>query len=97
MFGAYPEDRMDKDLLSFCIEIVLLRMGVPEYEKVVSKLKKDYNCSITDCHQNPEFLKRALQDIFGNAHKAIIEDIKNQLGDATSKRYIAEFIEAMRK
>lgn len=97
MFGAYPEDRMDRDLLSFCIEIVLLRMGVPEYEKVVSKLKKDYNCSITDCDRNPEFLKRVLQDIFGNAHQTIIDDIKKQLGDAASKRYFAEFIEAMRK
>ncbi len=96
MFGTYPEDKMDRDLLSFCIEIVLLRMGVPKYEKVVSKLEKDYNCTISDCDKNPEFLKKTLQDIFGDAHKAIINDIKKQIGESCSKKYFTDFISAMK-
>jgi hypothetical protein len=96
MFGTPPEDKMDRDLLSFCIEIVLLRMGVPEYEKVVSRLEKDYSCAISDCDRNPEFLKGVLQDTFGEAHTVIISEIRKQLGEASSKKYFADFISAMK-
>ncbi|MEM3064397.1 MAG: hypothetical protein QW177_03390 [Candidatus Nitrosotenuis sp.] len=97
MFGSYPEDKVNKALLAFCIEIVLLRMGKPQYEKVVSKLEKDYKCFLPDCDKNPEFLKRTLQDIFGNAYIDILSEIKKELGEASSKKYFVEFIRAMEK
>lgn len=96
MFGTSPEDKMDKDLLSFCIEAVLLRMGIPEYENVVSRLEKDYGCTISDCDRNPEFLKRVLLDIFGEAHTVIIDEIRKKLGESGSKKYFADFIAAMK-
>ncbi|MGI0004611.1 MAG: hypothetical protein ACREAX_04860 [Candidatus Nitrosotenuis sp.] len=97
MVGTYLEDKINKDLLTFCIEIVLLRMGIPPYEKVASMLEKDYNCSIQDCNKNPEFLKRVLQDIFGDAYSRIIDQIKKEIGEAASKKYFADFITFMEK
>ncbi len=97
MVGIYQEDKMDKDLLSFCIEIVLLRIGVPEYEKVISKLQKDYNYAISDCDKNPEFLKRVLQDIFGDAYSDIINEIKKEIGEVHSKKYFVDFMAVMEK
>jgi hypothetical protein len=97
MFSGYNEDLVNKALLSFCIELVLLRMGIPQYEKVTSKLEKEYNCYIPDCDKNPEFLKRVLQDIFGDAYSDIIDEIKKEIGEMHTKKYFVDFIAAMEK
>ncbi len=97
MFDKYPEDTVNKAFLAFCIEMVLLRIGKPQYEKVLSKLEKDYNCFLPDCDKNPEFLKRTLQDIFGNAYVDILNEIKKEIGEIGSKKYFADFIRMMEK
>lgn len=93
----HPEDNIDKAFLAFCIEIVLLRMGMPQYEKVVSKLEKDYKTHISECDKNPEALKRVLQEIFGDAYGDILNEIKEEIGDVGSKKYYTDFIFAMTK
>ena len=70
-------------------------MGMPQYEKVVSRLEKEYNLYLPDCDKNPEALKRVLQDIFGDAYDDILNEIKEELGEVVSKRYYANFIEAL--
>jgi hypothetical protein len=94
MDGSYTVD--DKDLLSVCIDLVLLRMGLPEYERVISKLENDYNSTIADCYKRPEILKNVLREIFGEAHKAIINDIVKQLGEEGSRRYIVDFVSSLK-
>lgn len=96
-FSVHPEDNIDKAFLAFCIEIVLLRMGLPQYEKVASKLEKDYRTYIPECDKNPEALKRVLQDIFGDVYDDILNEIKVELGDVGSKKYYTDFILAMTK
>lgn len=97
MFDTYPEDNIDKAFLTFCIEIVLLRMGKPQYEKVVSKLEKQYKCYLPDCHKNPEFLKKVLQDIFGNAYDDVLKEIKTEIGEIATKSYYTEFLAVMKR
>lgn len=97
MSGGYPEDNIDKAFLAFCIEIVLLRMGKPQYEKVVSRLEKDYKCYLPDCHKNPEFLKRVLQDIFGDSYDDILGEIKTEIGEIGTKKYYLDFLAAMQR
>lgn len=89
------EDNAKKALLTFAVESTLLKIGKPEYEKVVSKLEKEYNCYIPDCHENPEFLKRVLQDIYGNAYDDIINEIRTELGEFISQKYFNDFIESL--
>lgn len=96
-FSVYPEDNIDKAFLAFCIEIVLLRMGMPQYEKVVSKLEKNYSTYIPECDKNPQALKRVLQDIFGDSYDDILNEIKAEFGDVGSKKYYTDFILAMTK
>lgn len=97
LFEADPADKINKALLSLCVELVLLKMGVPEYEKVVDKLEKEYNTTIPDCSKNPEHLKAVLQDVFGDAYSDIIREIKAKIGEAYSKKYFADFIFVMEK
>jgi len=96
-FGVHPEDNIDKAFLAFCIEIVLLRMGMPQYDKVVTKLEKEYKTYLPECDKNPQALKRVLQDIFGDAYDDILEEIRIEIGDIVSKKYYTDFLTAMTK
>ena len=89
------ENNAKRALLAFAVESTLLKMGKPEYEKVASKLEKDYKCYFPDCHENPEFLKRVLQDIFGDAYDDIINEIRAELGEFNSQKYFDDFIKAL--
>ncbi|MBI5377775.1 MAG: hypothetical protein HZA82_04040 [Thaumarchaeota archaeon] len=89
------ENNAKRALLAFAVENTLLKMGKPEYEKVISKLESEYNCYIPDCHENPEFLKRVLQDIYGNAYDDIINEIRIELGEFTSQKYFDDFIKLL--
>ncbi len=89
------ENNAKRALLAFAVESTLLKMGRPEYEKVASKLEKEYNCYIPDCHENPEFLKRVLQDIFGDAYDDIINEIRVELGEFVSQKYFDDFVKAL--
>ena len=53
----YSDQDINRALLAFSIEIVLMRMGIPQYEKVASKLEKQYQLYLPDCDKNPEALK----------------------------------------
>jgi len=96
-FSVHPEDNIDKAFLAFCIEIVLLRMGMPQYEKAVTKLEKEYNTYLPECDKNPEALKRVLQDIFGDAYDDILEEIRIEIGDVGAKKYYTDFLTVMSK
>lgn len=66
-------------LVVHAIEETLLEMGQPNLEKVRDMLMDDYSCTISDCVENPLYLKRVLQDLFGNAHAEIIKQIQEKL------------------
>jgi hypothetical protein len=89
------ENNAKRALLAFAVESTLLKMGRPEYEKVASRLEKEYKCYIPDCHENPEFLKRVLQDIFGDAYDDIINEIRAELGEFVSQKYFEDFVKAL--
>ena len=83
----YPEQDINRAFLAFSIEIVLMRMGIPQYEKVASKLEKQYQLYLPDCDKNPEALKRVLQDVFGDSYDDILREIRQELGEVTSKNF----------
>lgn len=74
-----------------------MRMGIPQYEKVTSKLEKQYKMYLPDCDKNPEVLKRVLQDVFGDAYDDILEEIRVELGEVTTKKYYSDFLTILAK
>jgi hypothetical protein len=89
------DTQIKKALVSFAIEKALLDMGEPIFHKVTKTLKDDYNCYIPDCYEHPEFLKRILSDLYGNAHVAIINSIKTSLQEFTHQEPIRQFVRAL--
>ena len=74
-------DRRDlmKALVTLSVEKVLLKMGKPVLEKVSNKLQKEYKCYIPDCYEHPEYLESVIKSLYGNAHRIILDEIKNEL------------------
>ncbi len=87
--------QIKKALVAFAIEKALLEMGEPVFQKVAKTLKDDYNCYIPDCYEHPEYLKRILSDLYGNANAAIISSIKNSLHDFFHQEPIQKFVSAI--
>lgn len=87
--------QIKKALVSFAIEKSLLGLGEPVYQKVTKILKDDYGCFIPDCYEHPEYLKRILVDLYGNAHKTIINAIKSDLADFSEQGPIHQFVAAL--
>jgi hypothetical protein len=89
------DTQIKKALVAFAIEKALLDMGEPIFQKVVKALKDDYDCYIPDCYEHPEYLKRILSDLYGNAHTAIIDSIKSSLEDFSHHDSIQKFVAAL--
>ena len=81
-----------KKMVVLAIEYTLLKIGMPTLEKVQSKLRKDYNCSLSDCYARPEDLNKVLKDLFGPAHLEIIKSISKYLEEFSYQRPISEFL-----
>jgi hypothetical protein len=89
------DNQIKKALVAFAVEKALINMGEPVFEKVAKTLKDDYDCYIPDCYDHPEYLKRILSDLYGNAHVAIIVSIKNSLQEFSQHESIGRFISVL--
>jgi len=81
-----------KALVSLSIEKVLLTIGKRVLDEVNSRLYENYHCYIPDCFDNPEYLKKVLQDLYGKASLNIIQSIKKELEEFTEQKGIDNFI-----
>ncbi|MDC8437967.1 MAG: hypothetical protein LV468_03075 [Candidatus Nitrosotenuis sp.] len=84
----------DGAIMTFVIEKVLLKIGKPEYDTVISRLETEYGCHIADYHTRLEDLKHVLSDLFGRSYETILHEIKAELGEFSSQRY---YVECLRK
>lgn len=82
-------------LVTLAIERTLIDMGKPVFDEVTSRLFHNYHCYIPDCYDHPEYLKKILKDIYGNAHSTIVESIKEKLEEFFHNKPIAEFVSAI--
>ena len=85
-------------LVSFAIEQTLLDAGgAVMLDQVNALLYKEYNSSIPDCYDHPDYLNKVLKKILGNSHKVIVESIKKQLEEFVYQEDISKFIQKIVK
>jgi hypothetical protein len=89
------DSQIKKALVAFAIEKTLLGLGEPVYQKVTKTLKNDYDCYLPDCYEHPEYLKRILADLYGNAHVTIINSIKTDLSEFSTQGPVQKFVLAL--
>jgi nitric oxide reductase NorQ protein len=82
-----------KVLIIAAIEKSLLEIGKPDLNKVKQRLMEDYNRTLADCYDEPEFLSRILKDIYGKAHVTIVDAIKKNLDNLSETKPVKEFLD----
>ncbi|SHO45625.1 conserved hypothetical protein [Nitrosotalea sinensis] len=86
------QDKMYKEMVTVIIEKTLLDISLPVYESVVSSLKSKYYCTISDCYENPQYLKKVLTEYFGNSSNIVIDNITNELQKTIKNQSITKFL-----
>ena len=86
------EYNVHKALVALAVETVLFNIGKPAHDEVLGRLVKDHKCYFPDCYEHPEYLKKILQDIYGNRAVTIIELIRKQLDGFETQKGIDTFI-----
>ena len=89
---AYDEDRIQKALVTLAIEQALIEFNNASFEIVTSKLLSDFGCYLSDCYKNPDYLRKTLVDLYGESHTVIVDLIKKNLTDYSSRKEISKFL-----
>ena len=92
----YNHSNPKRDLITVAVEYALLQMGPPELDKVEARLREDYNCTIGDCLEHPEYLKQILCDLFGYCYQDILDNIEQVFKDANLNDQVEEFVTVLR-
>ena len=86
-----------KELFSAAVKNTLNEIGSFSFEMVNNKLLQEFRCSMPDCLEHPDYLKKVLNQIFGYADVAVIEKLKENLAKSSSEQVMNEFIQVLAK
>ncbi|MGQ0376687.1 MAG: hypothetical protein ACT4OW_04180 [Nitrososphaerota archaeon] len=86
---------INRDMLTAVIEKVLLGVSNEVYSFVEKKLSDDYHCKFSDCYENPEFLYRALKELYGNNYTEITKKIADELENVALDQKLRKFIDVI--
>ncbi len=72
----HDHTNMERELITVAVEHALLQMGTAELEMVEYQLKNDFNSTIGDCLEHPEYLKQVLKELFGYCCEDILSTVE---------------------
>lgn len=84
-----------KALVAFVIESALLKISKAALDQVSNTLYEEHHCYLGDCYEHPEYLAKALKDLFGKSHIVIVESIKKELVDFVEHKPIEKFLKVI--
>ena len=88
-------DYTKKVFVDIAIQKALLESGSVTLEKVSNQLFEIYHSNLSECYDNPEYLREVLKDVFGNSHTRIIDIIKIQLQSVSHHRQVETFLQKL--
>jgi hypothetical protein len=78
-------DRSLEKLVILAIVDTLLKISKGTLDSVQSRLSQQYDCSIQDCYEHPEYMDKVLRDMFGPAYHGVILDVNRYLMSLLTK------------
>ncbi len=87
---------MNRELITVAVEHALLQMGTPELEIVESRLRDDYNCTIGNCLEHPEYLKQVLNQLFSYCCEDILSTIEYVIRGGNIDSQIEKFLTVLK-
>lgn len=88
-------DQMKRTMVTLAIKNTFLELGLEEYDKIILMLQKDYNCSLEDCYDNPEYLKQVLKDLLGDSYNDVLNSLKENIKNISSSKSTLNFLDAL--
>ena len=88
-------DHARKALVAFVIERALLKISKSTLDQVSNSLYEEHHCYLGDCYERPEYLAKALKDLFGKSHTVIVKSIKNELTEFAEHKPIERFLKVV--
>ncbi len=92
----HDHTNMNRELITVAVEHALLQMGTAELEMVESRLRDDYNCTIRDCLDHPEYLKQVLNELFGYCCEDILSTIEYVIRGGNIHSQIEKFLTVLK-
>ncbi len=90
------EQQMKKTMVTLALKNTILELGVQEYDKIVSLLRKDYNSSLEDSFENPESLRQVLKDLLGDSYEDVLNSLAENMKEISSQQDIKEFLQILK-
>lgn len=90
------EKNMKKTMVTLALKNTLLELGVEEFDKVVSLLQKDYNATLEDCFESPEYLRQILKDLFGDSYPDILNSLSENMKEISIQQDIKDFMHVLK-
>ena len=88
-------DEMKRTMVTLAIKNTFLELGLEEFDKIVMMLQKDYNASLEDCYDNPEYLKQVLQDLLGDSYNDVLNSLKENIKNISSHKSTENFLDTL--
>lgn len=88
-------DQMKRTMITLAIKNTFLELGLEEYDKILLMLQKDFNCSLEDCYDNPEYLKQVLKDLLGDSYNDVLNSLKENIKNISSSKTTLNFLDAL--
>jgi two-component system chemotaxis response regulator CheY/two-component system response regulator (stage 0 sporulation protein A) len=89
------ENQMKKTMVTLALKNTLLELGINEYDKIVSLLQKDFSCTLEDCYENPEYLRKILKDLFGDSYPDILNSLSENMKEIRSQQSVKDFFQVL--
>ncbi|MDE1763909.1 MAG: hypothetical protein KGH88_06660 [Thaumarchaeota archaeon] len=85
-------DQAKKVFVDMAVQKALLESGSVTLEKVSNRLFEVYHSHLSDCYDNPEYLREALKDVFGDYYIKVVDAIKIHLQSVAHHRQVYVFL-----
>lgn len=89
------EQQMQKTMVILALKNTLLELGVQEYDKVITLLKKDFDATIEDCYENPDYLRQVLKDLYGDSYHDVLNSLSENMKNISNQMEIKDFLNAL--
>ena len=84
-----------KRMVSLALKNALLKIGIPEYDKIISLLEKKYGHTLEECYNNPEHLTNILRELFVDSYDDIISSLGKNMRKTSAHQDIDDFLQRL--
>ncbi len=91
------DENVEKGLMMLAVEKALLVLKEGALDEVTKKLKNNFNCSLFDCYEKPEYLKKTLDELYPDSSDMIIIVIKQKLADSADHPNVKKFLDGLER